>query len=512
MLNALFRSGRTVLPRCSGILVRCESTIRSLQEDLPAVRSPELLPATDYPDPCNFNYTAIMDWGLYKFDADLFKFHEVLTVDEWIELVGRGEVIESELNDMDYNKVLSTSEITTKVMERISQLGLFKLRIPTEYGGLDYNDTACAYLHEILGICPSIARVVGESEEMGVMLLKKFGTLEQKETYLPRLAKGQSFVSMAFLEPGSTMLDANSYRKTNAKQVGDKFIITGRKHWVYNAKFADVFLVFATHTAQDDTGPIQLETIFLIDKNTEGVRVHSPVKKTWFRGLDLCEVIFDEVEVGFDRIVGGMGNGFKVLREVIKQNRTSTVSECSAAMKRLVHDITHRIKDDNYAKSLPALRHIEVALGEISCLAYAVETLAYYGASRNDFYAGADMTIETWLAKIFAYQALPDAIQIYFNAIGKHGFNPGTFVEELVLNAHYYPVLDDSIYDLKLALMYEIIPYIAKQLGTKLKLTKLPQDYPVESFQLRLRQAGALTFVRGLGLEEYVCLNVFGRC
>lgn len=401
MLRVLFRSGRNILPSCLTSLSRSASTTRVLHENSSSPPDESLSIVCDSDNPRLFNPNAIIDLGYQKFDDDLLYFPETLDVDEWIELVGRGDVIEKELAEINYDEILSTGKIEPDVLKKIGALQLFQLKIPKKYGGLGYNDTACRYIHEIVGQYPSIARLIGENEEMGIRLLVEFGSEAQKVKYLPRLAKGDSMISAAILEEGSSLFNLKSYQGTQAVQEGEKFIITGKKHWTYNAKYADVFLVLASHKAEDNQGIFNMNTIFIVDRKSEGVRVHKPIKKSWFKGLDLCEVIFDEVEVGFENILGGLGNGFNVLRHVIKQNRTLTLSECSAAMKRLLHDLVDKAQNHKLSnKPLSEHEHCEMIVGSMSCLTYAVESVGYYMAARNDYYYNSDLKLESWLAKV----------------------------------------------------------------------------------------------------------------
>src|SRR5688572_18723967 len=133
--------------------------------------------------------------------------------------------------------------LTRELLLKAGELDLLRVDIPEGYGGLGLDKVSSAYVGEKIGIMPSFAGSLGAHTTIGTLPLVYFGTPEQKERYLPRLASGEMIAAFCLTEPGAGS-DALAAR-TRATRDGDHYVLNGQKMWITNGGFADLFTIFA---------------------------------------------------------------------------------------------------------------------------------------------------------------------------------------------------------------------------------------------------------------------------
>ena len=157
------------------------------------------------------------------------------------------------------------------------------------------------------------------------------GTAEQKTTYLPRLASGELVGSFALTEPdvGS---DAGAVR-TSARRDGAHYIVNGTKRYITNAPRAGVFTLMARTGTQEDAA--RGVSAFLVDATLPGIELGKPDKKMGQKGAHTCDVIFNDVRVPAEALIGGVeGQGFKTAMKVLDRGRLHLAAVCVGTARR----------------------------------------------------------------------------------------------------------------------------------------------------------------------------------
>ena len=191
------------------------------------------------------------------------------------------------------------------LLQKANELGFLGISIPTEYGGMELDFNTESYFFEQLGIAHSFALTLGAHIGIGTLPILYFGNDEQKQKYLPRIATGELKAAYCLTEPtsGSDALSA----KTNAvlSNDGTYYSLNGQKMWITNGGFADLFTVFAKIDGEHFTA-------FLVDANSEGIRLGEEENKMGIKGSSTRQVFFENVKIPLENVLGEIGKGHRI--------------------------------------------------------------------------------------------------------------------------------------------------------------------------------------------------------
>ncbi|MEZ4608306.1 MAG: acyl-CoA dehydrogenase family protein [Deinococcales bacterium] len=229
------------------------------------------------------------------------------------------------------------------LIAEMQRMGLFGLSIPEAYGGLGLDMATEVLVAQELGYTsPAFRSVFGTNVGIGSQGILIDGTEEQKAYYLPKLASGELIGSFALTEPdfGS---DAGGVR-SSARPNGDHYLLNGRKRYITNAPRAGIFTVMA-RTGTVEEGPKGISA-FIVDAKLPGISLGKKDRKMGQRGTHTCDVVFDNVAVPKNAIIGGIeGQGFKTAMKVLDRGRLHISAVAVGSAKRLIDESL------NYAKN-----------------------------------------------------------------------------------------------------------------------------------------------------------------
>jgi isovaleryl-CoA dehydrogenase len=200
---------------------------------------------------------------------------------------------------------------------RFGAMGLLGVTVEEEYGGagMGYLEHVVA-MEEISRASASVGLSYGAHSNLCVNQIRRQGSEEQKRRYLPRLISGEHVGALAMSEPGAGS-DVVSMR-LRADRRGDRFVLNGTKMWITNGPDADVLVVYAK--TDPEAGPRGI-TAFLIEKTFPGFRTAQKLDKLGMRGSNTCELVFEDCEVPADNVMGGVGQGVRVLMSGLDYER-----------------------------------------------------------------------------------------------------------------------------------------------------------------------------------------------
>jgi len=200
---------------------------------------------------------------------------------------------------------------------QLGEMGLLGLTVEEEYGG-----TAMGYLahvvamEEISRACSAIGLSYGAHSNLCVNQLRKNGTQEQKQRYLPKLVSGEHIGALAMSEVGAGS-DVVSM-KLRADKRGDRYVLNGSKMWITNGPDAHTLIVYAR--TEPDAGPRGI-TAFIVERDFKGFSTAQKLDKLGMRGSNTCELVFNDCEVPEENILGGLNQGVKVLMSGLDYER-----------------------------------------------------------------------------------------------------------------------------------------------------------------------------------------------
>lgn len=297
------------------------------------------------------------------------------------------------------NEVAETDEIPADIVSQFQDMGLFGLTIPEAYGGLGLTmEEEVTIAFELGRTSPAFRSYFGTNNGIGSIGILLDGTEAQKEHYLPLLASGELLSSFCLTEPDSGS-DAASL-KTTAVRDGDHYVINGTKRFITNAPHAGIFTVMArTDPSIRGSGGI---SAFIVERNTPGLSLGKRDHKMGQQGAHTSDVIFDNVRVPADQLIGGVeGVGFKTAMKVLDKGRLHIAAVSVGAAERMLNDALHYAIDrKQFGQPIAEFQLIQAMLADSKAEIYAARCMVLDAARKRD--EGQDIGTEASCSKMFA--------------------------------------------------------------------------------------------------------------
>ena len=302
------------------------------------------------------------------------------------------------------------------LIEAMKGLGVYGLVVPPEHGGLGVS-TACfaGVTEELARGWMSLAGAMG-GHSVVVSLLVRFGTEEQRERYLPRLATGEIRATMALTEPDGGS-DLQSMR-TTATRDGDAFVLTGSKMWITNARRAGLIAVLCK-TDPRATPPHAGMSILLVEPGP-GLTVGRDLPKLGYKGVETCELAFDACRVPGTQLLGGEpGHGFAQMMRGLELGRIQVAARATG-VARAAFDASLGYSQQRVSFGVPIWRHQSIGnyLADMAVKLAAARMLVFAAADRLD--EGGRCDLEAGMAKLHASEV---CLELCATAVRIHASN-----------------------------------------------------------------------------------------
>jgi len=271
--------------------------------------------------------------------------------------------------------------LTEEVMKKAGELGFLGVAVPEAYGGLDMGFVStllvCDYISSGTG---SFSTAFGAHTGIGTMPITLYGTEEQKQKYVPKLATGEWFGSYCLTEPGAGS-DANSGKTTaTLSEDGKSYKINGQKMWISNAGFCHLMIVFAR--IEDDKNI----TGFIVEydkNNPNGITLGEEEHKLGIRASSTRQVFYNDTIVPVENMLAGRGEGFKIAMNALNVGRIKLAGACLDSQRRiLTHAVQYANERKQFNTPIADFGAIKYKLAEMAASAYAGES-ATYRAAKN---------------------------------------------------------------------------------------------------------------------------------
>lgn len=310
-----------------------------------------------------------------------------------------------------------------EVIRAFASTGLLGISIPREYGGLGLSASGYARVFgAVAAIDPSLAVLIGVHCGLGGKAIVLFGSDEQKARYLPGLARGETLAAYALTEP-ETGSDAQHIVSRAERAAGnDGWILNGRKHWIGNGHRAGVIVTFAQTPVERDGKSVTRPTAFIIRPDMKGFRTDGTVRKLGIRGSTQAELVFEDMFVPDDHVLGAVGKGFRVAVHALNAGRLSLASGCTQATKRLVGEMTRYAEArTQFGGPLASFEITQRKIATLAADAYAADSMVGALAAALDS-DDSDVALEAACAKVFASDMVWRAADEMVQLAGGRGF------------------------------------------------------------------------------------------
>ncbi|WP_420032136.1 acyl-CoA dehydrogenase family protein [Streptomyces sp. cg28] len=300
------------------------------------------------------------------------------------------------------------------LIEQMKELGIFGLAVPEEYGDTPVS-TPCYVMvtEELARGWMSLAGAMGGHTVVAKLLLM-FGTDEQKNRYLPRMATGEVRATMALTEPGGGS-DLQAMR-TTARKDADGYIVNGSKTWITNSRRSRLIALLCK--TDPDADPAHRGISILLVEHGPGLTVSRDLPKLGYKGVESCELSFEDHPVPADAVLGGAeGKGFAQMMKGLETGRLQVASRALGVGRAALEDsLAYAQERESFGR--PIWKHQSVGnyLADMATSLMAARQLTLHAAREYD--AGRRVDMEAGMAKLFASET---AMQIALNAVRIHG-------------------------------------------------------------------------------------------
>ncbi len=327
-------------------------------------------------------------------------------------------------------------EFPQNLYDEMVQMGLNAIAVPEEYGGPGLTNVQQTLVAEMMGKYePGLGSAVGVTASNG-HLINLFGTPEQKKLFFDRSIKG--WTGFCLTEPGAGS-DAGGVR-TVAVEDGDDYLITGTKCFITSGGIANIYCVFASTDRNLGTKGI---TCFLVERERPGVSIGKTENKMGIRLSNTTEVIFDNVRVPKDHIVGKLNQGFKAAMMTLDMSRLNVgamgVGLASRCLEEAVNYAKTRVQ---FGKPISKLGAIQTKIADMGMDVESTRQLVYHAAELID--AGLPFTRYTCMSKCrgadVANRCATEALQVF----GGYGYMKDYPMEKMFRDAKIFQIYEGT--------------------------------------------------------------------
>jgi alkylation response protein AidB-like acyl-CoA dehydrogenase len=261
--------------------------------------------------------------------------------------------------------------ISRALLKKAGELGLSSVEIPEAYGGLEMDKVTAAVIADHIAKYAGFATTWGGHTGIGTLPIVYFGTEEQKQKYLPRLAAGEIVGAYALSEATSGSDALNCRARAALSPDGKHYVLNGEKMWITNAGFADLFTVFAKVDGEKFTA-------FLVEKTFPGFSIGAEEHKMGIRGSSTCPIILNECQVPVVNVLGEIGKGHLIAFNILNVGRFKLGAMCvGGARNSLDHAIGYAKQRRAFSKVIADFGLVREKLATMATLVYAGESLVY---------------------------------------------------------------------------------------------------------------------------------------
>ncbi|MGW4566987.1 acyl-CoA dehydrogenase family protein [Streptomyces sp. NPDC004561] len=300
------------------------------------------------------------------------------------------------------------------LIEQMKRLGIYGLAIPEEYGGNPVSMPCFVLVTEELSRgWMSLAGAMG-SHTVVAKLLVHFGTEEQKRRYLPKMATGEMRATMALTEPGGGS-DLQAMR-TVARKDADGYLVNGSKTWITNSRRAGLIALMCR--TDPDASPAHKGISILLAEHGPGLTVSRDLPKLGYKGVETCELAFDDYRVPADAVLGGVeGKGFGQMMKGLETGRLQVAARALGVGRAALEDsLAYAQERESFGKPIWQHQAVGHYLADMATSLTAARQLTLYAAREAE--AGRRVDMEAGMAKLFASET---GMQIALNAVRIHG-------------------------------------------------------------------------------------------
>ena len=340
------------------------------------------------------------------------------------------EFVEKEVKPLA-KEIDETERFPVETVEKMAKLGMLGIIVPTNYGGVggDYN-TYITTVRKLSRACATTGVILSGHMSLCVAPILEFGTDAQKQKYLPKLATGEWLGAFGLTEANAGTDAAG--QQTTAVDKGDYYLLNGNKIFITNAGYANVYIIFAMTDKSQGTRGI---SAFIVDADSEGFSVGKKEEKMGIRGSSTCELIFKDVRVPKENLLGKIGEGFKIAMKTLDGGRIGIAAQAlGIAEGALEESIAYVKQRKQFGKPIAAFQNTQFTLSEMKVRTEAARLLVYQAVEAKESKAK-DLSVKSAMAKLYAAETASFVTNRAVQLFGGYGYTREYPVERMMRDA-----------------------------------------------------------------------------
>ncbi|NFV11602.1 acyl-CoA dehydrogenase [Clostridium sporogenes] len=346
------------------------------------------------------------------------------------------DFVDRELKDIP-EEVDTEGKLPKELLQKLAKYKFISPVIPKEYGGAGADYVSyCIIMEEISKRCASTGTFITAGASLVALPLLNFGTDKQKEKYLKPLATGEYIGSFGLTEPGAGS-DAGA-GQTTAVLEGDHYILNGRKTFITNAPICD----FAIVTAMTEKGKGSRGiSAFIVERKWNGFSIGAHENKMGIRGTETADLIFENVKVPKENLIGKEGKGFKIALNTLDVGRIGVAAQALGIAQGALDEAIKYVKERvQFGKPLAKFQNTQFTIADMETKVQAARWLVYDAAEKKD--NGINPGVESAMAKYYAAEI---ANEVAYKALQLHGGYG--FMKDYPIERMYRDARITSIYE-----------------------------------------------------------------
>jgi acyl-CoA dehydrogenase len=325
---------------------------------------------------------------------------------------------------------MEDGEFPKEILKKMGELGLMGIPVPEQYGGaeMDFISYIIA-IHEISKVSATVGVILSVHTSVGTNPILYFGTEEQKQKYVPKLAAGEYLGAFCLTEP-SAGSDAASL-KTRAVKKDGHYVLNGSKVFITNGGEADVYIVFANTNPEAGKKGV---SAFIVEKDTPGFIVGKDEHKMGLYGSRTVQLTFEDMKVPEENLLGQEGEGFKIAMSNLDSGRIGIAAQALGIAEAALEAATDYAKDrQQFGKPIAAQQGIGFKLADMATSVEAAKLLIYRAAQLRS--EGQKCGLEASMAKLFASRTAVEVATEAIQVFGGYGYTKEYPVERYFRDA-----------------------------------------------------------------------------
>lgn len=317
-----------------------------------------------------------------------------------------------------------------ETVEKMAKIGIMGIPIPVEYGGQGgTNQMYIMAVEELSRVCATTGVIVSAHTSLCMNPILEFGTEEQKQKYLPKLASGEWIGAFGLTEPNAGT-DA-AMQQTTAVLDGEEWVLNGSKIFITNAGYAHVYVIMAMTDKSKGTKGI---SAFIVEKDTPGFSIGKKEKKLGIRGSATCELIFENCRIPKANLLGELGKGFKIAMMTLDGGRIGIASQALGIAQGAM-DVTVKYTKERkqFGKAIAAFQNTQFQMANLETRVQAARLLVRHAAYKKDMHL--PYSVDAAMAKLFAAETAMEVTTKCLQFHGGYGYTREYEIERMMRDA-----------------------------------------------------------------------------